>query len=290
MVDKEYIIFCDESDRFGAFYSNFYGGVIVGSSHYEGVVRRLEKKKGNLNLHKEVKWSKVSEPYLKKYSQLIESFFDEIKAGKIKVRIMFRQNSKTPKNLTLEQKDKTYFLLYYQFIKHAFGLLNMPSTNHLVRMRLYFDQFPDTRNTAAEFKEFLFKLNSLFTNEGKQIFIPKEEITEVSSRDHVLIQCLDIVLGSMAFRLNDKHRAKLPGTKRRGCKTIAKENLYKAILNEISAIHPKFNIGISTGIKNDLTRKWSDPYLHWCFEPAEWERGKFPTKQELKRKRPASST
>jgi hypothetical protein len=32
MTEKEYIIFCDESDRFGKYYSNFYGGVIVGPS------------------------------------------------------------------------------------------------------------------------------------------------------------------------------------------------------------------------------------------------------------------
>ena len=32
MSDKEYIIFCDESDVAGKYYSNFYGGVLVGSA------------------------------------------------------------------------------------------------------------------------------------------------------------------------------------------------------------------------------------------------------------------
>jgi hypothetical protein len=32
MPEKEYIIFCDESDASGKYYSNFYGGVLVGSS------------------------------------------------------------------------------------------------------------------------------------------------------------------------------------------------------------------------------------------------------------------
>ena len=27
MTEKEYIIFCDESDKRGKYYSNFYGGV-----------------------------------------------------------------------------------------------------------------------------------------------------------------------------------------------------------------------------------------------------------------------
>ncbi len=34
MRDREYIIFCDESDKKGRFYSNFYGGVMVGLSQY----------------------------------------------------------------------------------------------------------------------------------------------------------------------------------------------------------------------------------------------------------------
>lgn len=41
MPDKEYIIFCDESDVAGKYYSNFYGGVLVGSSQYDRVTSVL---------------------------------------------------------------------------------------------------------------------------------------------------------------------------------------------------------------------------------------------------------
>ena len=37
LFDKEYILFCDESDKYGKYYSNFYGGVIVGSQHYQRI-------------------------------------------------------------------------------------------------------------------------------------------------------------------------------------------------------------------------------------------------------------
>ena len=30
-TEKEYLVFCDESDASGRFYSNFYGGVLVGA-------------------------------------------------------------------------------------------------------------------------------------------------------------------------------------------------------------------------------------------------------------------
>jgi hypothetical protein len=58
---------------------------------------------------------------------------------------------------------------------------------------------------------------------------------------------MDIILGAMAFRLNDLHKEKLDGSNKRGKRTIAKENLYKYILAEIRSFYPNFNIGITTG-------------------------------------------
>ena len=42
--------------------------------------------------------------------------------------IMFRQNAHVPVGLTQEQPAGGYFRLYYQFIKHAFGLSHRPPT------------------------------------------------------------------------------------------------------------------------------------------------------------------
>ena len=55
MAEKEYLIFCDESDVAGAYYSNFYGGVMVGSSQYDRITARLNAEKTRLNLFGEVK-------------------------------------------------------------------------------------------------------------------------------------------------------------------------------------------------------------------------------------------
>lgn len=61
-------------------------------------------------------------------------FFEFVKANKIKVRIMFRQNAQVPQNLTREHEENEYFLLYYQFIKHAFGIdyCNPTEKNHTI--------------------------------------------------------------------------------------------------------------------------------------------------------------
>ncbi len=81
---------------------------------------------------------------------------------------------------------------------------------------------------------------------------------------------LDVVLGSMCFRLNDKHKEIPPGKKRRGKRTIAKEKLYKHINGKIRKIRTGFNAGVNTGIIKEEDR-WSHPYRHWNFKPKEHE-------------------
>jgi hypothetical protein len=81
---------------------------------------------------------------------------------------------------------------------------------------------------------------------------------------------MDIILGSMAFRLNDLHKEKPVGQKQRGKKTIAKEKLYKHILFHIREIYPNFNIGITTS-KSPREKIWILAYRHWKFTPKEFK-------------------
>lgn len=283
-TEREYILFCDESDRSGAFYSNFYGGLAVGASHYQRVTERLNQKKAELHLFGEVKWEKISEPYANKYIALVQTFFEAVAAGQVRVRIMFRQTAHAAPQLTAEQRDNEFFLLYYQFLKHGFGVAHLPPGQARVRLRLYFDQFPDTSEKAAQFKGFLLGLQRHPAAAAAGVEIFPEDITEVRSHEHVLLQCLDVVLGSMTFRLNNKHKAKHPETGQRGKRTRAKERVYKAILQAIHRIRPGLNIGISTGIAGDLSRRWSEPYLHWAFVPREAQFDKHRTKRHPPKK------
>jgi hypothetical protein len=270
-MEKEYVIFCDESETHGRFFSNFYGGVMAGSSQYDRITQRLNAEKQRLNLFGEVKWSKVSENYLAKYQELIRIFFEEIHAGHLKVRIMFRQNIHAATNLTEDQIEGAYFRLYYQFIKHAFGLGQRPPPHTPARLKLFFDEFPDTREAVTQFKGFILGLKDNPKIRQAGFTIAEHDIGEIRSHDHVLAQCLDIVLGAMAFRLNDKHAEIPQGGMRRGRRTVAKEKLYKTILAEIRRIKPNFNIGISTGRPGGSPEKWTASYLHWRFIPAEFE-------------------
>lgn len=256
---------------------------MVGSSQYDRITARIKTEKARLNLLGEVKWSKVSAPYLSKYQDLVHVFFEEVRAGHLKVRIMFRQNARVPLGLTQDQIEGTYFRLYYQFIKHAFGLAYRPSGNQPAILRLYFDEFPETREACTQFKGFILGLKDNPKIRQAGLIITPENITEIRSHDHVLAQCLDIILGAMSFRLNDKQKEIPEGKSCRGKRTIAKEKLYRTILAEIQQIKPHFNIGISTGTPGGPAERWSAPYLHWCFKPSETELRKELTKGHNKK-------
>jgi hypothetical protein len=279
--ESAYIIFCDESDTSGKYYSSFYGGVMVGSSQYNQITARLNAEKQRLHLYGEAKWSKVSAQYLAKYQALIRAFFLELRTGQARVRIMFRQNAHQPVGLTREQIEGTYFRLYYQFIKHAFGLAFHTPGTQPTRLKVYFDEFPETREAASQFKGFILGLKDNPRIRQAGLTLGAEDIAEIRSHDHVLAQCLDIVLGAMAFRLNDKHREIPPGKRRRGRRTVAKEQLYRTILAEIRQLKPGFNVGISTGIAGDPSARWHAPYLHWRFMPSEVEyRGEWTKRRK----------
>ncbi|UCG44507.1 MAG: DUF3800 domain-containing protein [candidate division WOR-3 bacterium] len=267
MAEKEYIIFCDESAKEGKYYCNFYGGALVGGSQHKAVSGRLAALKDGLHLYGEVKWEKVTEQYLEKYNALVTAFFKEVSAGRVKVRIMFRQKAQRPRGLSKDDLELQYLKLYYQFIKWAFGLHLIPRRKGGSRLRLYFDRIPDTREKVAQFKAFLLSLQKSTQFRQAGISIAPEDITEIRSSDHVLAQCVDVVLGAMQFRLNDWHKQKLPGQRVRGKRTRAKEKLYKAMLEDIRKLLPGFNIGTTTGRRGDERARWNQPYRHWCFHP-----------------------
>ena len=266
---REYVLYCDESNSAGKYYGNFYGGVLIESINLDRCIQQLLQRKEELNLYSEVKYQRITEQYLGKYLSLMELFFDLIEQRKLRVRIMFTQNMNIAVGLTRQQRDDAYFLLYYQFIKHAFGFAKRPLDEGPAKIRIYFDQFPDTKEKANRFIDFVLRLQDQpeFTQAG--LTMRREDITEIDSKEHVLLQSLDVVLGAMFFRLNDLHKEKPLGSRTRGKRTIAKEKLYKYINGRVRKILPSFNIGISTGLKGDESNAWLHPYRHWLFVPAQ---------------------
>lgn len=198
-------------------------------------------------------------------------FFDMIAEDIIKVRVMFTQNLYIPRNLTDEHREHEYFILYYQFIKHSFGLIYSNEEKEPIWVRLLLDQMPSNQEKRTRFRGFVSSLTQNPQFRNAKIRINASDIVDVVSHDHDVLQCLDVILGSINFRLNDLHLAIPLGKKRRGKRTRAKETLYKEMNKRMRAIRPGFNIGTSTGTDDDLANRWRHSYRHWRFLPSDYD-------------------
>lgn len=261
-----YYIWTDESDSFGKYYANFYGGILVCSEDYEEVLSRLKAVVESVGLaEEEIKWQKVNAYTEERYKKVIDVLFAILGEGKAKMRIFFRHRRHEPSGLTNEQRRKEYQMLYYQFIKHAFGLRYCNPSGERIRIRLFLDDMPLKREDRKEFLEAIYNLNATTIFEKANIHIQEGDVAEVNSKKHLPLQVMDVVLGAMCFRLNDKYKERgIDGKRAR--RTIMKESLYKYIRAKIWELHPGFNVGTNTGITK-LSDRWEQSYRHWSFVP-----------------------
>lgn len=277
-----YYICFDESDKEGAYYSNFYGGILVDSKNYENVLAMSKTFVEEFGITEEIKWQKVNEYWYEKYLTLVDFIFDLLAQGYIKIRIFFRNNQYTAPYLTREQRHKAYPLLYYQFIKHAFGFQYSNPENKPQYLKIMLDDIPLKGEDKKEFKKFIYGLNYDKGFQKANIHIRESDICEIDSSEHLMLQFMDLILGSICFRLNNKHKIKDGTTNRRGKRTIVKEKLYKYINSKIRELHPGFNIGESTGI-SQIEERWTLPYSHWSFKPSKYVRDTSKAKKKLLR-------
>lgn len=243
------------------------------SLEYEEVLHRLSTVIGEVGLkEEEIKWKKVNDYTEERYERIVDVLFDLLSEGKAKIRIFFRHRQYEAYGLTNEQRRKEYPKLYYQFIKNDFGLIHSNPKGKNVRVRLLIDDMPLKGSDRDEFLKAIYHINELKTFQKTNIHINDGDVAEVNSKKHLPLQVMDVVLGSMCFRLNDKHKERDINGKR-AKRNIAKEKLYKYIRNRICELYPGFNIGVTTPITKQ-TDLWEQPYLHWNFVP------KYFTKKE----------
>lgn len=268
MPHKRYIIFCDESDDKGRFYSNFYGGALIEASKQQALHDELQAVKDALNIFDgEMKWERITEPYAQKYIEFVDAIFDIVDRGDLKIRIMFTQNRNRP-ILEEYQIGNDYFLLYYQFIKHAFGLQYSVPQGFTASAAILLDDVPANAEKFHQFKEYMSSLSTFPKWRRAGFSISYQDITDVDSKSHNLMQALDVILGGIQSRLNEKHTKVIPPAKRRSKRAKAKEKVYGAIKARIFALYPNFNVGVSTATIEGLKMRFEHPYRHWLFVPS----------------------
>src|SRR5690606_6750308 len=104
--------------------------------------------------------------------------------------------------------DNEYFILYYHFIKLAFGLRYW---NHNgegappARVTLYLDDPPQGESKFHTFRNYMASLSQFPVFSACQLSIAYQDISRIDSKKHNIRQGLDIILGGMQSRLNELH-------------------------------------------------------------------------------------
>ena len=242
----------------------FLGGCVVSSRDWQLITDELNAKKRELNLYGEVKWSKVTKNYLNKYIELVDLFFSFIKTGKVKIRIMFQNNKDEQSECDTERPSDRYLRQYYLFIKNAFGLKHLKSEKPIY-LRIYLDRLPNDKEKRIKFRQMLMAMPHTVGFTDSPIIIRNGDVAEIRSHEHAILQCMDIILGSMYFRLNNLHLAIPEGLKQRGKRTVAKESLFNHILENIKEMMPDFDVSETTGGYDDEVPEcyWNHSYRHW---------------------------
>lgn len=252
-IDR-YIIIADESTKNGKEYSYFYGGALVLEKDYEFLSSALNKIKETTGLG-ELKRTKITEKNYKDYIKVLRLFFALVSTGDIKVRVMFSPNEellKLPK-----RENLTYTKFYYAFIFNAFSIFYAKKD---IRLRLIFDDLPETKEQCENFKNCIVsKVKVNDRADANKVYIDKQQIEEVDSKKHIILQCIDVIVGVFDHFLNTPP-SELMSTKRAKARSL----IFKFVLLQISTLHKNFIINKTT--QPIYSHKgWNDKYKHFVY-------------------------
>jgi len=95
--------------------------------------------------------------------------------------------------------------------------------------------------------------------------IPRGEFNQLDSKNCILTQAIDLILGAICFKLNEKDKERIEG--RIGNRTRSKIRIYQFISKKIRELSPStiyryFNIGIETSGGSESCRLLNDKYRH----------------------------
>lgn len=251
---KKYVIVCDESTKKGDNFSYFYGGAMLLEEKYETISSILETYKNQFSLH-ELKRVKITELNYKYYIKVLDLFFTFVKSGDIKIRIMFSPNDQL---MRLDKSTNfTYTKFYHVFIVNAFNIFYAKQD---LELRLIFDDLPETKEQCITFKNCLInKINNNDKVNTNKAHVKRESIEEVDSKKHIILQCVDVLVGLTDFVLNTSKK-EIQQSKR----AQAKYKVWQFIEEQIYSLNANFNL-LETTRPVYSHKGWKDKYRHFVY-------------------------
>lgn len=193
-------------------YHCFFGGIFGSQSLLGRLETELIKIKQVNNLASaEVKWSALKPAKLLAYIQLIDCFFDHLDSANLTYRQMFRDRSfvycDQSGNTSSEKTElDVQFMLFYQFIKHSFGIQFLPvihDVKHEILVRL------DGHSSQRHKDDLECYINNLNQHWGRNDIIVKASF--IDSKSSNVLQLCDVIMGAAGSYGNKQHQLRSNG-------------------------------------------------------------------------------
>lgn len=267
MPDKETIVYCDTSATAGDRYSNFVGVLLIGSGHLDGTLGALRMLHQRIGITETLKWSSVNGDNLRHCQQMTSALFHCIREGHVKLRLFYRAN-RTPLTPALEERiGGVPSQLLLRLLGQGVGFQHRSRTPSPLRLRLYFGSFPRTRPQISQFRRCFMQLQEDPKWAPLCLQVREQDISGVAQADHLFLQLLDLVLGSLNYRVNVATVAGLIGSRQAGTQPQAKRRLSFHVSTLFQQLQPGYNPRISTPNRDALMHFWTLPYRQWCYVP-----------------------
>lgn len=179
------------------------GGVAIEASLAKEFEMEIEKLRHETNMHKELKWSRVTKQKFEEYKRFVDLFFEWNKTSKLYFHCLIIDNTRIDHRLFSGSYELGFYKMFYQLLLWCFG--RPYGKNH----DLYV--FLDQRQTGYRMDDLRKILND---GMNKRLGIDRRpfRLVEPSDSKRVgILQISDIILGALAYRKNNKHET--PGTK-----------------------------------------------------------------------------
>lgn len=283
-----YEIYADEAWTHGGQPLNRYwclfGGIFGSEPALERLNTELKQIKASHGIKGEVKWTNVTAKNIVCCQDMIDCLFRHLRSSDIKYRQQFLDRAlvRIPVPGEVPVTDLTVqFKLFYQFLKHAFGLRFMPtSQSGNITLLIRLDNHSSIKH-KDDLSDFVEHLPTFWGRNDLNI-----KVSFINSAKHERLQICDLLMGAAGFHGNKIYKRRKPAQggmpAQRGMteKQKLKASLAKHVYNHLRKLDSEcrgsqaFNWFETTGLKGNQNNRYEYKIRIWKFKPSQYQRDK----------------
>jgi hypothetical protein len=249
----------------------FFGGLFARQSVVDRLSTALRDSKSRSGLRGEIKWKKVNENNIDAYKDFIDVTVDGIRTMEMAYRQMFLDRTYVwvPKDGESPLNDiDVQFKLYYQYIKHAFGIRYLPIVkNHSHHIMIRLDNH-SSQEHKHDLERFVLELPKIIERPDIDF-----KLAFINSSHSVALQACDLLMGAAGSYGNKMHDLRTDGKRGMSKKQAVRLDLARHIYQHLRALDSDFrgsrafNWFETTGTDGD-PRNYHDHKMRiWKFKP-----------------------